>query len=240
MRAERVYLLATADQEALGSVRHLPGLLAAEAGGQLWLRGLPAAGALPLPVRGLPAVAIYTLDAEGRLFAEGQRTPTARLPAGLAWQPLRTLLPLALPTAALPGKGAPAYRVRLRPSARAEAGAALLTTLAAWHAYADTAPEIRLTSLHFAVAADARVLLLGTPLPPLPGQELWQRDGLLLPAGLDLEAPLLGPLLRQRLQEAPDDVLLLGADGGWERVAAEHVLPVTRSAVRLTWEEFGR
>ncbi|WBO86873.1 hypothetical protein [Hymenobacter yonginensis] len=233
-------MLAATDRETLGSVRHLPGLQAAEIAGQLWLGGLPAVGELPLPVRGLPAEAIYGLDAEGRLFPNGQRTPTARLPVGLAWQPLRVFVPLELPTAALPAQGIPSYRVRLRPSASAVAAAGLLTTLAAWHAYAETAPEVRLHCLRFAVAADARVLLLGTPLPPLPGQELWLREGLLLPAGFDFEAPLLAPLLRQKLQSSPDDVLLFAADGSWERMPNAAILPVTRSAVRLTVEDFGR
>lgn len=239
MMTEHVLVLAVANREALGRVRHLPGLEVAEAAGQLWLRGLPATGELPLPVRGLPAVAVYVVDNEGRLFATGQRTPTARLPAGLVWQPIRAFVPLELPTAALPAQGAPAYRVRLGASARAEAGVGLLTDLAAWHAYADTAPEIRLRALRFAVAADGRVLLLGAPLPPLPGQELWQHAGLLLPAGFDLAAPLLAPLLRQKLQAAADDVLLFAADGSWERVPAAAILPVTRSAVRLTMEGFG-
>ena len=239
MITERVFVLSAADREALGRVRHLPGLQAAEAAGQLWLRGLPATGELPPPVRGLPAVATYGLDAEGRLFADGQRTPTARLPAGLAWQPIAAFVPLELPTAALPAQGAPAYQVQLVPSTRAEAGVALLTTLAAWHAYAEAAPEIRLRNLLFAVAADARVLLLGTPLPPLPGQELWLHAGLLLPAGFDFAAPLIAPLLRQKLQTAADDVLLFAADGSWERLPATAILPVTRSAVRLTVEGFG-
>ncbi|NVO33093.1 hypothetical protein [Hymenobacter lapidiphilus] len=240
MMSGRVLVLTTADRETLGSVRHLPGLQAAETGGQLWVGGLPTTGELPMPVRGLAAVAIYGLDTEGRLFASGQRTPTARLPAGLVWQPIRAFLPLELPTAAMPAQHPSSYRVRLCPSARAEAAAGLLTTLAAWHAYAETAPEIRLRCLHFAVADDARVLLLGTPLPPLPGQELWLSEGLLLPAGFDFEAPLLAPLLRQKLESAPDDMLLFAADSSWERVPNAAVLPVTRSAVRLTWEEFER
>jgi hypothetical protein len=236
---QRVLILAAADREILGSVRHLPGLQAAEAAGQLWLRGLPVAGELPLAVRGLPAVAAYSLDAQGRLFPPGQLTPTAQLPA-LAWLPIREFVPLELPTAALPAQGAPTYRVQLTPSARAEAGVALLTTLETWQAYAETAPEIRLQSLRFAVAADQRVLLLGTPLPPISGQEYWLSEGLLLPAGFDFEAPLLAPLLAQKLNPVGEDVLLFAADGSWERVPKAHLLPVTRSAVRLTVEGFGR
>jgi hypothetical protein len=237
MMTERVLVLAAADREPLGAVRAVPGLQAAEAAGVLWLRGLPATGELPLAVRALPATAAYALDAQGRLFLPGSRTPTAQLPA-LAWQPIRAFVPLELPTAALPAQGVPRYRVRLVPSARAEAGAALLTTLAVWRAYAETAPAIRLESLRFAVAADQRVLLLGTPLPPIPGQEHWLREGLLLPAGFDFEAPLLASLLVRQLDAKADAMLLFAADGSWERIFKEDLLPVTRSAVRLTAEDF--
>jgi hypothetical protein len=237
MMRERVFVLAGSDREVLGGLRAVPGLQAAEAAGELWLRGLPATGELPLAVRALPATAAYTLDGQGRLFPLGSRTPTAQLPA-LAWLPIQVFVPLELPTAALPAQGAPRYRVRLVPSGRAEAGAALLTTLAFWREYAETAPAIRLEGLRFAVAADQRVLLLGTPLPPIPGQEHWLRESLLLPAGFDFEAPLLAPLLARQLNANVDALLLFAADGSWERILKVDLLPVTRSAVRLTAEGF--
>ena len=235
--SEQVFVLAAHDLAALGAVRSLPGLQVAEAASQLWLRGLPASGEVPLVVRTLPAVAVYTLDAQGRLFPQGQRTPTGLLPA-LTWQPIREFVPLELPTAALPAQAAPAYTVRLASSARAEAGAALLTTLADWRSYVETAPEIRLAKLRFAVAADQRVLVVGTPLPPIAAQEYWQHLGLLLPAGYDFEAPLLAPLLAQKLNPGSDALVLFAADGGWERVPNAHLQPVSRSAVRLTADTF--
>lgn len=237
---EHVLVLAPAAAGVLAAVRTLPGLHAAPepATGRLWLRTGPSSEPLPPALRQLPAEAVYTLDAAGRLFQPGRLTPTATLPA-LAWQPVRELLPVELPTAALPAQGAPRYRPRLVPSAQAEPGAALLTSLAEWLRYAETAPEIRLVGLRFAAAADGRVLVLGTPLPPLPGQEYWVAPGaapagLLLPAGHALEAPLLAPLLAQQLVPAQDALLLFAPDGGWERVPTAHLLPATRAAVRRT------
>ncbi|WP_100335619.1 hypothetical protein [Hymenobacter chitinivorans] len=234
---ERVIVLASADRPVLGHVRTVPGLRAAEAAGQLWLRGLPATGELPVAVRALPAVATYAADAQERLFPAGHRTPTGRLPA-LVWQPIAEFVPLELPTAAVPARTVPSYRVRLLPSGRAQAGAALLTTLPQWLAYVETAPEIRLRGLRFAVSSDAEVLVLGTPLPPVAGQEYWLQHGLLLPAGFDLEAPLLAPLLARKLDPAADGVVLFRADGRWEQILATDVVPVTRGAVRLTAEGF--
>lgn len=230
---ERVLLLAVADEPALGAVRNVPGLRVGRADATLWLRGLPAEGDLPLAVRQLPAVAAYSLDDEGRLFPAGGRTPTARLPE-LAWQAVRDFVPLELPTAALPAQAPPPYRLRVVPSGRAEAGAALLTTWAAWQAYAEEAPEARLRGLRFAASARGQALLVGAPLPPLPGQELWLREGILLPAGFTFETPLLFGLVASRLNPAHDALLLFDAAGEWERVAWAHLVPATRSAVRLT------
>ena len=231
---EHVLQLAAADHAALATVRHLPGLQAAAApDGSVWLRGLPATSELPLALRQLPAQAAYLLDAQNRLFPSGRATPTAQLPA-LSWLPIAAFVLLALPTAALPGQGVPTYHVRLVPARHAAPGIGLLTTLAHWHKYADTAPEIRLQALRFAAAADGRVLLLGNPLPPLPGQEFWQQGSLLLPAGFDFEAALVGELLAQQLPVAPGELLLFAADGRWERLVPADFLPATRGAVRRT------
>ena len=237
---EHVVVLAPTTAGALAAVRTLPGLHAAPdpATGRLWLRTGPSPEPLPVALRQLPALARYTLDAAGHLFEPGRRTPTATLPA-LAWRPLRELLPVALPTAALPAQEPPRYQPRLVASARAEPGAALLTHLPEWLRYAETAPEIRLAGLRFAAAADGRVLVLGSPLPPLPGQEYWVAPGagpggLLLPAGFALEAPLLAPLLARQLVPAQDALLLFAPDGSWERVPTAHLLPATRAAVRRT------
>jgi hypothetical protein len=235
--SERLLVLAAHDQAALGAVRAVPGLQVAAEAGHLWLRGLPATGELPLAVRTLPATAMYTLDEQNRLFPTGQLTPTGRLPA-LTWQPIRVFLPLEIPTAALPAQAASAYQVKLVPSARATRGAALLTTLDAWLAYAEIAPEIRLQGLRFAVSSEARVLLLGTPLPPIAGQEQWLMEDILLPAGFDFEAPFLATLVARQLNATGADLLLFAANGSWERVPQAHLVPATRGAVRRTAASF--
>lgn len=237
MTTERILVLAAAQRAALGTVRDQPGLrAAADDAGRLWLRGLPTTGPLPLALGQLPALASYAADAEGRLFPSGKPTPTGRLPQ-LAWQPLAAFIPLAMPTAALPGQPPAPVAVRLVPSARPQPGTALLTTLATLASYAETAPAVRLAGLRFAVSARGQALLLGTPLPPLPGQEYWASAELLLPAGFDFEVPLVADLLAGQ-RAATHDVLLFSPDGQYEVIAAVHLHPVTRSAVRLTASHF--
>ncbi|RZK53909.1 MAG: hypothetical protein EOO59_11950 [Hymenobacter sp.] len=226
-------VLAEAQRAALGTVRDQPGLRVAADAGQLWLRGLPAAGPLPLALHQLPARAAYSADAAGRLFPDGRPTPTGRLPL-LAWQPILEFVPLELPTAALPGQLPAPVPVRLVPSAQSRPGAALLTTLAAWQAYAETAPAVRLAGLRFAASSRSQVLLLGTPLPPLPGQEYWLANGLLLPAGFDFEVSIEAALVAGRLTSGGEYFALFDPMGQYELLATAHLHPATRAAARLT------
>ena len=238
MTTERILVLADAQRAALGTVRDQPGLRAApDAAGQLWLRGLPATGPLPLALRQLPALATYEADAEGRLFPNGKPTPTSRLPP-LAWQPLAGFIPLEIPTAALPGQRPTPVPVRLVPSAESRPGAALLTTLAALASYVEAAPAVRLAGLRFAVSAQQQALIMGAPLPPIPGQEYWLSAGLLLPAGFDFEVPLVAKLLAGQQPGAAANVLLFFSDGEHEIIPAAQLQPVSRSAVRLTTRAF--
>jgi hypothetical protein len=230
---ELILILAARDREALGAVRCLPGLRVAEAGGQLWLRGIPTDVTPDLRLRQLPAVQTYLLDEGEYLFPAGGLTPVGRL-NDMHWTPLAAYIRPELPTSALPGKGVGRYPVRLVPSGRAEAGTALVTELAVWRQYATTAPEVRLQGLHFAASENDQVLVLGTPLPPVPGKEYWLTHNLLLPAGFDFELPLAAGLLAAKLNPRNDAVLRFAPDGRWEKIPKEALVPASRSAARLT------
>ena len=235
---EPVLVLDAAYRSALSAVRDQPDWLAAAAAdGALWLRGPAATSPLPLSIRQLPARAAYWVDAQGRLFPVGGRTPTGQLPV-LYWEPIAEFMPLEVPIAALPGEAPAPGPVQLVPARQFRPGAALLTTLAAWVAYAETAPAVRLTSLRFAVSGRGQVLLLGAPLPPLPGREYWQTGNLLLPAGYELALPLAARLLTDKLQLADAGLLLFDESGQYEVLAQADLHPATRAAVRLTAATF--
>ena len=230
---ELILVLAARDREALGAVRCLPGLRVAESEGALWLRGIDTDAKPDLRLRQLPAVQTYLLDEEDYLFPPGGFTPVGKL-ADRPWVPLAAFIRPELPTSALPGKGFVPHPVRLVPSGRAEAGGALVTDLSVWQQYAATAPEVRLQGLHFAASERGQVLVLGTPLPPVPGKEYWSTHNLLLPAGFDFELPLAAGLLAAKLNPRNDAVLRFHPDGSWEKIPRETLVPASRSAARLT------
>lgn len=228
---EWIFKISKKDKLSLGSVRTLPGLRAAEAGAWIWLRGLPADVKPALPVRRLPIVVSYHLDAEGRLFPIGRQTPVGRLPE-LAWAPLSAFLPLEVPVSAMPAKVEVAYEARLIVTDLEQETSVLITDRSSWKTYAETASAARLRLLRFAVSEGGRVLVIGTPPPPLPGKPYWARGALLLPAGYDLELPVIAPVLEEKLAPEGEALLLFAPDGHWERVPRSGIVSARRGAIR--------
>lgn len=104
-----------------------------------------------------------------------------------------------------------------------------------WEAYAITAPRIRLDRLEFATSSEGRVVVLGTPLPTLPGTQLVESAGVLIAAGWTWSPPLDPPLVRQILGLADGErALWLANSTSWERLSAEAFVPARRESVRQT------
>lgn len=228
-----VVVLAEQDTHRLGSLRCEPGLQAAVHEEQVWLRGIRGKDQLPLAVRRLPLRQTFRMDAEARLFPPGGLTPTGRLPQA-EWLDLTRFLPVELPVSALPAVATDRIPVRLRPSGRAEKGAALLLDRAVWTAWVDGAPASRLERLRFAGSEQGRVLVIGDILPPLPGCEYWMRHYNLLPAGFDFEFPVLSTVIRDQYNPDASAFLLFDESAVFEKINQTDFRVATRRAVRNT------
>lgn len=228
----------------LGPLRLLPRIEVCPQADAIWLRG-DDLEAIDAKLRGLPGAARYRRLADGQLVAVDERVPSARLPEG-DWRPLAEWLSCALPAAVWPGVSPPAARLRLvRSESPAEANL-LLVGLDAWRAYVDTAPLVRLERLSFALDAARRVLVRGTPLPPLAGKRFVERGGVAVPVGWQWEPAVEVDVLRILLAldaEEPDGsgglgemVVFTTPECDYERIAVDAFARATRSAVRLSVE----
>jgi hypothetical protein len=232
---EGILILSEKDLETLGSVRNVASLRLAKHEGQIWVRGDTTSAESRLLLAGLPVCQSFELDDSGNLFPPAGLTPVGKIKE-LEWMPILEFIRPELPVSALPGKVETTVPLRLVPAHQTEEGSALLCVLEVWKAYVEGAPEVRLNRLKFAVSANNQVLIVGTPLPSIPGQEYWLRDQMLLPGGLDLEFPFLSGRIAQKLQVPKDALLLIDPQNRWQIISADDLKAVTRSAVRLTKE----
>jgi len=229
---EKILVLREADKTALAIVRCIPGLRVALDKGKIWVRGVPVTENTDKAILQLPVLHTYLLDEQSRLFPAGGLTPVARLDA-LSWQSLQEFVPIELPVSALPGMATQVLQLKLVHAMQEREVDALMTSLETWKNYGANAPLIRLQQLRFAVSEDARALIMGTPLPPIPGRGYTLHDHILLPAGYSLDPSSMSSVINRRLNPHGDAYLLIDTDS-WQRIPLHYCMPATRSAIRMT------
>jgi hypothetical protein len=227
-----VLRLPRANADALAPLRLHAGLELGEDGDALWLRGKRADDALRLALRGLPALERFDWLPDQRLRPAGDWLAARTMP-DLRWTPLAEWLRPALPSARFPADAPPPVLLELVASTRERAANALLLPLDRWLEWALTAPELRLAQLRFAASADGRCLVLGAPLPPLPGRACVEDHGIVVPAGLAWRPAVPASLVR-KVVGAPDDALVWWDETGARVLGAELFVSASRAAVRAT------
>jgi len=186
-------------------------------------------------IKQLPVENTFMVDAEGKLFQPGGLTPIDVLKE-LDWQPVTELIKVELPVSMLPGIVEQKISFNIISSKNVQQGTALLTSLAVWKNYAETASSIRLNNLRFAVSENNEVLVIGNPLPPLPGTEYWINNDNLIPCGYDFEHTLESTLIKEQYNPGNDSLLVFNNEGKIQSISKTLFVPAKRSAIRLTKE----
>jgi hypothetical protein len=226
----------SADDARHANVLRLTGVEVCAVQDGVWLRGDRSDEALQDRLCLLPGAHRFAVLPDGQLQAVGTIAPKGHLPEG-PWQPIARWSPLAVPAIGRPASTPARLVLRMVRDFEPLEPSLLITTWDAWSAYAATAPQVRLECLAFALADDGRVLLRGSPLPPLRGERWVERGGITTPAGWTW-SPGVEPLVLSSLLDLDsDDLALLHTDGSWERLAASDFVRATRSAVRNTAEQ---
>jgi len=148
------------------------------------------------------------------------------------WLVIQQFIPVEAPASAFPGTTDKKHLIQIVPSEKERPSAALLTTWAHWKKYVETAPQIRLDQLQFAVSNQAEVLVVGQPLPPIQGKAYWQQDLLLLPNGYDFDLSNMATFISAALSKAQDGYLLFQEEGTFQKIPLQGFVAARRSAVR--------
>ena len=220
---------------AAGALRLRTDVRVAEAGDWLWLRGDQMDAALDLELRKIPGARRYTVNPDGSVTEVGRRLPAADLPRGGAWPTLSSWLAPRPQPAALAGLTPARAPLRVERGGGERPADVLVTTAAAFAHYAAGAPAARLRRLRFAAASDGRAVIMGEPLPPLPGRRYSSDRGVAVPCGFVLSPRLDAAVLRPLLGLSADgDLALFHDDGSYERVDALNFARAARGTARAT------
>lgn len=229
---ETILKLEEKDKEALASIRCADGLLAATDNGYIWLRGIKETN-LNNKINQLPVKNTFLIDEKNQLFHPGALTPVEILKP-LKWLPLQEFIIVEAPVSVLPGITNKKIEIKILTSAKERKGTALLTSLSAWKEYADMAPAARLMNVKFAVSENNEVLIIGNPLPPLPGKEYWETQNILIPCGYDFQLSMTPSFISKKWNDDKKSIILFHADSKWQRIEKNYFVQGKRSAVRLT------
>jgi hypothetical protein len=244
MIAEWAVCLENADTASVRSLWRLPHVEVCAQPGTLWLRGLKLDETGQRHLRTLPGARCFTVMPDGQLLPPGSLVPRGRLPEA-SWTPLKRWLKVALPVPALAGRFAQSVRLHLVRASedqnRHELGmelepSVLLTSIERWAQYALDAPQARLDRWLFALCKDGRVLVRGSPLPPIRGRLMTEEDGIFIPAGWTWSPAAPAAVVRRVFGLRAGEMALWLADDAWERLIAADFKAAARSAVRLSRE----
>lgn len=227
-----VVRLDAAGARAAARLRLVPGVEACEDGGAVWLRG-PAAGEdLDRELRSLPGAERFDAGPVGVLRRPGGRVPCGSAPAA-GWVPAPAWAVPATPDPVPAAIVTQCVNPRVAPSGRERPADVLRCPLDLFARWASDAPEPRLRPLAFAASA-AEAVVVGLPLPPLPGARFYRLGSIAVPCGFDL-LPEVGQVAwRDALRLADGDLALFATDASWERVPAAGFVRASRGAARAS------
>ncbi len=221
---------------ALADLRREPGVVVTVSGDRAYVRWDSETGEVLRRVLPLAGVELYSRRG-GLWYRLGHHLPNFGLPAdeGESMPLHRAVTPTPvrpeLPTSSLPRPVA----WSLVRDGRVRETSALACGLDELGRWADMAPTARLVALRAAMAGDW-VLLLGRPLPPIPGAARFWGGRILVPLGLRVDPELPEPALRGALGAGDDESLVLLTHEGAETVPLRAFRTLTRAGVRLALE----
>lgn len=217
---------------AAAGLRLVPGIEACESGADVWLRGPEGGEELALALRRLPGADRYEVLPGGALRVPGKRVPAGALPAG-PWVAAADWAAAEPQAGALPAELTQRVNARLEPAGAERPANLLRVPMAAFAAWAGSAPAARLRALSFAASED-EALVRGEPLPPLPGRAYAESGGIAVPCGRVLLPAAGAAAWRARLALAEGDLALFDDDGSFERIPEAAFVRASRSAARAT------
>jgi len=225
-----------AHKEQLGSIRHWDNLKLAVDKGFVWVKDFTEQQIHSTEIQQLPFKEIFFVS-EQKLFPFGKRLPIGKAPSFL-WTPIAKALKVELP---LPNPNffglEEKVETRLIPNEEERKGIALLSSLKHLQSYTETAAAIRLKKLSWVLLDTDKVLILGTPLLPLPGTVFWMENKFLIPLGFHLELPILSQFINKKINPNSENWVLWSETGTYSLIPQDALQTLSLGSVRSSTQK---
>jgi hypothetical protein len=199
-------------------------------GGHAWVTWPAGTEAVWQAMLAVPGI-IFFEQHDGRWHALGRRLPRFDVPLRGEPRCLDALLfPAPVHAEPAPTDVGPAVRLSIVPSERVRPASALRATIAQLLPWVERAPTAELRACRVAACGD-RIMLLGEPLPPVPGAERFWGERVLVPLGFRPEPDVPESALRIAANSSLGELLVLTADGA-EAIPDSAFAPLTRAVLR--------
>lgn len=220
-------------QYYLGQIRHWPGLKIAKEGDDFWISGLSSEQADSLEVATIPFASLYRVR-EGLLFPVGSELPVAKSPK-LFWSPIAQMLSVEFPADNFNYFGVQEkIAMKLAKANRSEQPFAISVPMEILKTYLTDVPAIRLRDLSWCVIGQDTAMILGLPVPSLPGETFWKRGKTLFPAGYDYQYPFFGAEAQSMLDPEGVHWVVWTDPDSYLLIPQNHFVALSRSAFHLT------
>jgi hypothetical protein len=225
--------VAVGHKDYLGAIRHYSNLKIAFEEGLVWVKDLTSVQLDSIEVKSIPYKQLY-YSSGPKLFLKGSLLPSRGVPS-LLWTPIERGLPVRLPSFnhnyfGIQDKAG----IRVIASVNEVEAIALMVDLQLLENYLETAPAVRLKNLSWTIVEDRKALILGTPLLPLQGKVFWRRDDFLLPAGYDLELPVLCDTIHKELNPGKEHWIIWNKDDSYKKLDKRLFRPLSIYSFRLS------
>jgi hypothetical protein len=222
------------NKDYLGTIRHQVNLKIAFEEDLLWVKDFTESQIQSVEVQSIPYKRLFR-EEKGKLFPEGSSLPARNVPA-LLWTPIEFGLPVERPAYNHNYFGVSNnVSIKLVPAESEQKIVALMVDLEELKSYIEIAPSNRLQNLKW-VILDTNALLVGLPSLPLRGESYWQMANMLLPAGLDLEFPILLKTIEKKINPESNNFIVWNRQNQYTHVPKDQFKILTISSFRLSYQ----
>lgn len=221
--------------QSLSQIRHFYNLKVAFNGKDVWVKGFTAEQIESVEVNTLPSKSVFYLK-DNLLFPKDSLLPKMKVPSLLLWSAIVQALPLTSPKINHNFFGIHETIVpTIKPSKVVKDTKAILVTINTYtKKIIENIASYRLKDVKYTIINAKEILIIGTPIVSVQGQNYWLMNDFLFPNGYELEYPILNTVIKKQINPADLYYVLWYKDESYSLILKSDFSPLSISSFRLS------